>query len=462
MNLQMQECSSFASQMKRFLMKRKIMFLICACIFTVVALAVIQGYFIYNTYQLIEKEVTASIKKQLTDLEDTDEWYDINGVWMRKTKSWVDDYTDGKASKEDLEKYLKTNRDSLVVAMKKYTKKLEKPDDYNIDYSVYINSIVIKEQNQTDSIFKGKMLVLANDTLKKNRVESSEGRWENNYLHNGKEYTLTVRSNRYYGFDEWQQTILGKMSGLLAFSIILMAFVVYLYYLSLKNLISQKRIADIKTDFVNNITHEFQTPLATMDIAIKTLQRKDKQMNEAHYQSTLAMIDRQNERLQKLFRQVTEASIAPIVNKETVMVSCASIKEMIDDFKLSKPDISIECSIPKEPMTVSMDRFHLNTILVNLLDNAVKYGADVILIDLKISKGKFILSVADNGKGIPFKEQSSIFDKFYKVEKGNIHNTKGLGLGLFYCKQLIETYNGNIKVESEEGKGATFIISIPV
>lgn len=438
------------------------MLLIGACIFTVVALAAIQGYFIYNTYQLIEKEVTASIKKQLTDLEDTDEWYDINAVWMRKTKSWVDDYTDGKASKQDFEKYLKSNRDSLIVAMKKYSKKLEKPGDYNIDYAIYVNSVVIKEKNQIDSIYKGKMLVLANDTLKKNRIESSDGRWENNYLHNGKEYTLTVRSNRYYGFDEWQQTILGKMSGLLIFSIILMAFVVYLYYLSLKNLISQKRIADIKTDFVNNITHEFQTPLATMDIAIKTLQRKNEQMNEAHYHNTLAMIERQNERLQKLFRQVTEASVTPIVNKNSLNVSCDSIKEMIDDFKLSKPDVSIECLSPKETITVSMDPFHLNTILLNLLDNAVKYGADVILIELKVNQGKFILLVKDNGKGIPFKEQASIFDKFYKVEKGNIHNAKGLGLGLFYCRQLVETYNGSIKVESEEGKGSQFIISIPI
>ena len=438
------------------------MLLIGACIFTVVALAAIQGYFIYNTYQLIEKEVTASIKKQLTDLEDTDEWYDINAVWMRKTKSWVDDYIDGKASKEDFEKYLKTNRDSLVVAMKKYSKKLEKPGDYNIDYAIYVNSVVIKEKNQIDSIYKGKMLVLANDTLKKNRIESSDGRWENNYLRNGKEYTLTVRSNRYYGFDEWRQTILGKMSGLLAFSIILMAFVVYLYYLSLKNLISQKRIADIKTDFVNNITHEFQTPLATMDIAIKTLQRKNEQMNEAHYHNTLAMIERQNERLQKLFRQVTEASVTPIVKKDMVTVSCASIQEMIDDFKLSKPDVSIQCSSLNDEITVSMDPFHLNTILVNLLDNAVKYGADIISINLSVNLGKFILLVKDNGKGIPFKEQASIFDKFYKVEKGNIHNAKGLGLGLFYCRQLVETYNGSIKVQSEEGKGSQFIISIPV
>ena len=123
------------------------------------------------------------------------------------------------------------------------------------------------------------------------------GRWETKDSND--ELILVIKTNRYYSFDELQQIIISKMAGLLLFSVLLMAFVVFLYYMSLKNLISQKRIADIKTDFVNNITHEFQTPLATMDIAIKTLQRKDKQMSPEHYNNTLAMVARQNERLQK-------------------------------------------------------------------------------------------------------------------------------------------------------------------
>ena len=286
------------------------------------------------------------------------------------------------------------------------------------------------------------------------------GRWETKDSND--ELILVVKSNRYYSFDELQQIIISKMAGLLLFSVLLMAFVVFLYYMSLKNLISQKRIADIKTDFVNNITHEFQTPLATMDIAIKTLQRKDKQMSPEHYNNTLAMVARQNERLQKLFRQVTEASVAPIANKDSIQVTSEEIKDMIDDFKLYKPDITIELTSQKEAFIISMDRFHLNTILINLLDNAVKYGANKIVTDLKITAGNFILSVKDNGKGIPVKEQASIFDKFYRVEKGNIHNSKGLGLGLFYIKQLVQTYGGTINVESEENKGSLFTITIPV
>jgi two-component system phosphate regulon sensor histidine kinase PhoR len=407
-------------------MKRKIMLLIGACIFTVIALATIQGYFIYNTYKLNEREINSSIKKQISRLEDTDEWEEISDTWALNVKKYAKEYAKGKVTKQNFTSYVNSKKDSLSKATKVYMKKMEQPDDYDIDYSIYLNSITLLNNGKKDTLFNGKILILANDTLKKNKILSAMGRWE------------TKDSNE-------ELTLI--------FSVLLMAFVVFLYYMSLKNLITQKRIADIKTDFVNNITHEFQTPLATMDIAIKTLQRKDQQMSPEHYKNTLAMIERQNERLQKLFRQVREASVTPIANKESIEVTSDEIKDMIEDFKLSKPDVTIEFTSQEETFTIAMDRFHLNTILINLLDNAVKYGALKIEVDLKITAGNFIFYVKDNGKGIPVREQASIFDKFYRVDKGNIHNNKGLGLGLFYIKQLVNTYKGTITVKSEEQKG---------
>lgn len=443
-------------------MKRKIILLISACIFTVLALTAIQGYFIYNTYKLSEKETEQAIKKQVSNLEDTEEWLKINNGWMEQGGKFVKDYADKKVSKEDFEKLINKNSDSLSKVLTQYMKKMAKPGDYEIGYSVYVTSIVIKHNNSIDSLFKGKTLVLTNKEIKGEEIALANARWESNLENDHYNYNFILKSNRYYSFENWKLMIIGKVSGLLFFSVALMAFVVFLYYMSLKNLISQKRIADIKTDFVNNITHEFQTPLATMDIAVKTLKRKEQQMSEEHYQHTILMIERQNERLQKLFRQVTEASVAPIPSNDSTSLTCHEIKEIISDFKLSKPDVSITCHQELPALNVKMDPFHLNTIIVNLLDNAVKYGGNIIDVNLKIENGNFLLSIKDNGKGIPVKEQASIFDKFYRAEKGNIHDTKGLGLGLFYIKQLVETYKGKIKVESEEGKGALFLISIPI
>lgn len=438
------------------------MLLIGACIFTVIALAMIQGYFIYNTYKLTEREMAQTIKKQLNDFEDNEDWLAIENTWMEQTSYFITDYSKNKVTKKDYEKFIKKKSDSLSVALTDFMSKHAKPNDYKIGYSVYLNSVTLIQNGKPDKIYDGRLLVMNNKNSTGENIFLSSARWENTLKNDNVDFNLVVKSERCYSLENWKMTILGKMASLLIFSIVLMAFVVFLYYMSLKNLISQKRIADIKTDFVNNLTHEFQTPLATIDIAIKTLQRKDNQMTPENYGYTLSMIERQNDRLQKLFRQVTEASVSPIANKETIKIRCSEIIEMIEDFKISKPEIAIQCLQKSEKISVSIDRFHLNTILTNLLDNAVKYGATSIQVEIKSDESQFYLYVKDNGKGIPFKEQSSIFDKFYRIEKGNIHNTKGLGLGLFYIKQLVETYKGKIKVESEEGQGSLFLIAIPL
>jgi signal transduction histidine kinase len=167
--------------------------------------------------------------------------------------------------------------------------------------------------------------------------------------------------------------------------------------------------------------------------------------------------------LQKLFRQVTDASLLPTAQTENVKeVNCSEIRDIIEDFKLSHPNTAINCHQEQDGLHAKIDPFHLNTIIINLLENAVKYGATEIDIEMKAQKNNFIMSIQDNGQGIATKEQLAIFDKFYRIEKGNIHDTKGLGLGLFYVKQLIESYKGTIKVESEEDKGALFLITLPI
>ncbi|WP_417939122.1 sensor histidine kinase [Flavobacterium sp. RS13.1] len=450
--------------------KKKIAYLIGACIFTVIALAAIQGYFIYNTYKLTEREVNTKIRKQITEMEDHPEFDAIKDSWMEQTAKLSEGYLYKKISKKEYLRLIQKNRNSLSEAMKRYMEKSKKPGDFEIGYSDYLTSLVIISDNKTDSVYNGKLLIFDNKIKSNNEISSSTGKWQNTNESESDnpgsvkfKYSLLLKTEQFYSFASWQKTILGQMAGLLLFSVVLMFFVVYLYYLSIKNLINQKRIADIKTDFVNNITHEFQTPLATMDIAVKTLQRKRNQMSNSEYKTTLSLLNRQNSRLQKLFQQVANVSVNPVANiSSSIEIGCSEIKEIIDDFRLSKPDILISCQQSQETIILKMDRFHLNTILINLLDNAVKYGATQIDIEMNNIGDTFLLTIKDNGKGISPKEHASIFDKFYRVEKGNLHTTKGLGLGLFYVKQLVETYRGDVKVISEVNRGALFLISIPL
>ena len=444
-------------------MKRKILFLIIGCIITVSALAVIQGYFIYNTYKLNSKEANTAITQEYLRLETSRQMDTLNFCWMHKTNSFVELYSQKKVSKNEFKALINNTADSLSREMDKFIKKKKLIQNYDVTYSNYIASVVMCTDDKCktrDTIYKGRLLVYGNNFEKNPEIPASQSTWNGN-TKDMKGSTLEkgvmfqVVSERYYSIANWQREVFFKMGGLLAFSVALFIFVVVLFYLSIKGLISQKKIADIKTDFINNITHEFQTPLAALDIAIKTLKNKSSELTAEQFDHSLDIINRQNKRMQKLFSQVTQASLyeGTTSTDKAQQLSAADIQEIIDDFALSHNDINL--SFEGNGM-LYMDKFHLVTIMVNLLDNAVKYGSDTVQIRLHNNT----LSVKDNGIGIQKKEQKIIFEKFYRIQKGNIHNTKGLGLGLYFC-QIIKTYNGSISVNSEENKGAEFIITIP-
>jgi two-component system phosphate regulon sensor histidine kinase PhoR len=451
-------------------MKRKILLLTAGCILTVGALAAIQGYFIYNTYKLKEKEVKDEIHKQLLELEDTAVFDSINNNWLAKTGSFSEDYIAKKVSKADYEKFVERNSDSLSRAVSKLLKDTEITDNYKARYSNYITSVVVETKDNYDTLFKGRMLLFG-DTIKgSNETKSSQGRWQSRSSVHKKDdalntdtindYNFEVKTETCYSIDNWERLILGRMAGLFIFSVLLLAFVVILFYLSLRNLITQKKISDIKTDFIDNITHEFKTPIATMDIAARTFERDN--ISQDQFNSSVAIMKRQNVRLQSLFNQVKDASLSVSEIKiNTSAISTANdITEIINDFKITYPDANVTLTAPSA-IVLKMEISHLYTVMVNLLDNAVKFGADTVGVSIFNHEDAIILSVQDNGPGIPAKERKAIFEKFYRAQKGNVHTRKGLGLGLFYISQIVTAYGGTIHVENIPGSGALFTIIIP-
>jgi len=446
-------------------MKQKILFLIISCIITVVALACIQGYFIYNTYQLYSRDAKAVITQQLLKLETTGKLDSINGAWMKKTGEFIKKYKDGEVKQEDYKVLIEKTSDSLSGVMSNFISRKKIFEDYEVTYSNYVVSAVVQSPC-LDTLCSGKLLLFTNNAEKNPEIQASQSHWRGNtsdILKDGtiEGYDFEVITERYYSIADWEEKVIIKMAGLLIFSVLLVVFVVLLFYYSIKSLIQQKRIADVKTDFVNNITHEFQTPLAALDIAVKTLQRDDIELSHEQFDNSLAIINRQNSRMQKLFSQVTQASLSPDLASATIeSLGYNDISSIINDFRLSHPGVTIRYE--KNDAILLIDRFHLSTILNNLLDNAVKYGADEITVTTISDSRTARLSVKDNGPGIPEKEQKAIFDKFYRIEKGNIHNTKGLGLGLYYVCQVIKAYGGDINVISEDGKGALFNINLPL
>lgn len=449
-------------------MKQKITLLILICVLTITALAVIQGYFIYNTYKLQEREVKSLVTQELLDIETSGKLDSINKSWMIKTGRFINDYTQGRATKEDYALLIKKTADSLSPVMSDYIKHKKLVGDYDVTYSNYVKVVRLQDQSSKviDTLYKGKLKLFSNNITNAEETEASESRWRESTTATPESpgtYDFEIVTSRYYSISNWERQVLYKMSGLLLFSVGLLAMVIGLFYWSIKNLISQKKIADVKTDFINNITHEFQTPIAALTIAVATLKKKDTGLSEEQFYNSLSIIDRQNQRMQKLFAQISDASVGAgqIDISGATHINTEYIQQAIADFSISHPQAVI--SFSGNPSAVLyMDSFHFTTLLNNLLDNSVKYGADTIEVIFEQSALGSAVYIKDNGRGIPPEHQAAIFDKFYRIDTGNVHNTKGLGLGLFYVKQIITAYHGKISVSSDEGKGSIFTLSLPI
>lgn len=451
-------------------MKNKIPVLITCCVITVFALLAIQGYFIYNTYQLKEKQLLSDVKSRLSELEDDKE---ISLGSDRKedvTQEFLVNYSNGTRHRKDLLAYMQSDKENISGVVSEYVKLKFKDTGYDIGIAKYFTSIIALENGKRDTISNEKIEVYNNHKKLNDVHVLSSGTWltqgDHSITNAGKKnaekhYAFEVKRMTCFSVNNLKELVFAEMTGLFAISLFLMLFVVLLFYFSLKNLIKQQRIAEIQRDFINNITHEFKTPLATLGIATKTLKRQD--LDAEILENTTDIIERQNNRLQKIFNEVSFNSLL-LSREDNVFeqkLNAEMIENAITDFKLLNPEIEIISKIDTVE-TIKISKFHFNTILTNLLENAVKYGGKKLTVSSSILNNSFVLIVEDDGIGIAKKEQTAIFDKFYRIQNGNIHNTKGLGLGLFYAREIIKNHNGKITVESQENKGSAFTITIPL
>lgn len=262
------------------------------------------------------------------------------------------------------------------------------------------------------------------------------------------------------------KTILLKMMPTLLlalFSIISLAFI---FYLTFSNWIKQKKLADMKSDFVNSITHEFHTPLATIIIANKNLQNEKILDKKENIKPLTDVIHRQATRLKYLFAQVLDIAT---MDKTTIQKTEYSLPELLDEIiydyrlKLTENNVNIIYDVnPNTNATAILDRFWFTTMLLNLFENGIKYNEnDLKILTVKLTVANKIaeISVSDNGVGMSEKTIKHIYDKFYRSTDKK-EDVSGLGLGLFYTKQCVEAHEWKIKLDSEEKKGSTFTIII--
>lgn len=257
-------------------------------------------------------------------------------------------------------------------------------------------------------------------------------------------------------------------SGLIISSVILIFLLIALFGYTIHIINRQKKLAELKNDFINNLTHEFNTPLFSMGITSNLLLRSETIQQSEKLKSYIELITTEKNRIQvqvdKILQLTAIESGSVIMEIETVNVH-ELLKEAIKSFEIivAEKNGKIALDAKAEDHYVKADRIHLLNAINNLLDNACKYADKAISIDITTRNvnDELLISVTDNGVGMTRNETSMIFNKFYRVKNGDRHDVKGFGLGLSYVKKIIELHKGSIEVNSTPGEGSVFIIHLP-
>ena len=259
-----------------------------------------------------------------------------------------------------------------------------------------------------------------------------------------------------------KQVLLRSSMGILLSALLVLAVISSLFYL-LKIIRQQKELAEVKNDLISNITHEFKTPIATIGVALESIKNfkviEDKQKTESYLDMSNAQLSKLNIMVEKLLETATLDSENLDLNMEEINVTDL-LNSMVNKHRLQIGEKSISTKLDNDNVFARVDVFHFENAINNLLDNAIKYGGDEISVSIDQSNNNTSISISDNGNTLTKANKERIFEKFYRIPKGNTHDVKGFGIGLYYAKKIIEKHGGTIQLELKNG-WTTFKISIP-
>lgn len=365
--------------------------------------------------------------------------------------------------KDSLEIKAKLNEDSMYEAENLFSvldtvfleNLIEKYVNYHKLNDKYYYSIV---KTSNDSVY----LSSSNDPMDRKHMRVHKAClyciWKEDYFHLEILFPV-VRKNELLNMSAW-----------LASSGIFLVIMIFTFYFTIMVIIRQKKISRIRDDFINNITHEFKTPIATISLASEVLLKTGKQEEDNTRISNYArVIYEENKRMREQVDRVLQMAVLDknkynLNRKPTAMDSL--IRNNVKNLCLEhcEREIIVHDKLGAEKSEILADPIHMGNIVNNLVSNAIKYSEstpEITILSRNESKS-YVFSVEDKGIGIKKEDQKQIFDKFFRVSTGNIHNVKGFGLGLYYVKTIIDAHQGEIEVVSEPGKGTRFDVYLPL
>jgi two-component system phosphate regulon sensor histidine kinase PhoR len=270
---------------------------------------------------------------------------------------------------------------------------------------------------------------------------------------------------------DWKDAAINELRVRIIMAILFTIIIITAFYLTVRTMLRQKKLGEIKNDFINNMTHEFKTPIATISLAVDAMKNEKVLQNRDKISYFSSIIKEENQRMNRQVETILKASQ---LEKQEVELNLQPlhvhdvIRDVVDNFTLQleekggKADMALNATSDM----IMADEVHFSNMVNNLIDNAVKYSKENTPLQLKIttqSNSKSItIKVEDNGIGMNKETVKRVFERFYRAHTGNLHNVKGFGLGLSYVKTIVEAQGGEIKVDSVLGKGSTFNIELPL
>lgn len=458
-----------------------------------VTLVVVLFYLTYNTYVLedqqyrsIEKSLLAGDFQSLSEHENIyPGGYKIVSAHLEKNMHRLEkefmahgtlknQYTDSILKSLFHQLSISSPMDSVFTGLKK---KYRLND--NLEYRLVINSIKLRfGQGVIETLYTPTQRYAFLSPVFQSEQGYTIGGALRHPLPQNLIYTVTFGSSLQYSYDlgftvyvdsnNRTCEILKKALPILLLTLLALTAVIYIYYITFKNWIQQKKLTEMKSDFINSITHEFHTPIATIMVANRSLGNEKVLAEKQRVRELTEVISRQSKRLEMLFGQVLDITKIDNTNidKEGVDIILL-LKETLLSYqlKLDRKRVRIELgNVPAGKHIISLNEFWFTTMLFNLFDNAIKYNDKsdkTIYIQALVTKGGLQLLIADNGIGMEEYAVKNIFDKFYRANKKEMMHVSGLGLGLYYAQQCIRIHHWKMHVNSQVGVGSEFIIFIP-
>lgn len=268
---------------------------------------------------------------------------------------------------------------------------------------------------------------------------------------------------------DFKGLVQGEMRFMIISAVFFTLMIIAAFSVTVNALLRQKKLSEIKNDFINNMTHEFKTPLATISLAVDALRNEKVIQDREKSGYFTGIIKEENRRMNKQVETILQASLLDRQDQQLNLRSLhvhQIIQEAMENFQLQLEGKggSAELQLNAKSDLIEADEVHFMNLITNLIDNAVKYSKDNLLIKITThsTAKNLVIRIEDNGIGMSKETQRRIFEKFYRAHTGNLHNVKGFGLGLSYVKTIVEAQQGKIKVDSTIGKGTTFTLEFPL